>query len=309
MMKRQAGKSLEPPTQTNGKYLEHQHCESVRGMYQTIHGSGLNRFTASVIDSWQNDLNVILHELNRLPKSTFKELMAVIERLREARNELRDARFLFDVEEINSVHRLVMRNRAVLRAKHILHKVILAWPQSLIPAKENRMNHESSPSAFEYDVALSFAREDKPVAEKLASLLVGRDLRVFRDEYTGSGPWGKDVLDHLVNLYARKARYCVLLISGHYPLKTWTNSDRTSARERSFRDANEFILPIRLDDTEVPGLAEVAGYKDLREHSAESIVHWLEEKLDETQARSGPPPQSHDLRSGNVPSQRDASDD
>ncbi|RPI93744.1 MAG: TIR domain-containing protein [Chloroflexi bacterium] len=156
-------------------------------------------------------------------------------------------------------------------------------------------NHE-----FEYDVALSFAGEDRQVADQFAALLTSRGMRVFYDEYKTAELWGKDPLTHFVNLYSRKARYCVLFISRYYPLKRWTNAERTAARERSFRDANEYILPLRLDDTDVPGVTEATGYRDLRQHSLESIVDLLEGKLSQTKGRSGPPSQSHDLRSGNV---------
>jgi hypothetical protein len=156
-------------------------------------------------------------------------------------------------------------------------------------------------NAFEYDVAISFAEADQTVAEELAGLLNDRNIKVFLDEYKPPDQWG-DIVDHLVNLYARKARYCVLLISEHYPLKAWTEAERTSAREGALRDAEEYILPLQLDDIDVPGIADAKGYRDLRQHSMESIVNWLQEKLAETKDRSGPPSQSHDLRSGNVPS-------
>jgi hypothetical protein len=156
--------------------------------------------------------------------------------------------------------------------------------------------------SFEYDVAVSFVEADKAIAGELADRLTSRNVNVFYDEYDSPGQWGKNIVDHLVNLYARKARYCVLLISKEYPLKAWTKTERTSAREWALRDADEYILPIRLDDTEVPGITDAAGYRDLRQHSMESIVDLLEEKLRETKVRSGPPSQSHDLRSGNVPS-------
>jgi len=129
MLNKQAGNSVElPRKQANAKYLEHQHCVIAREVYQTIHRSGLDNFTFSLIDSLWNDLNIVIHELNDLPDAVFKELMEVMEGLTEARNELRLARFLFDVEEINAVYRLVMRNRAVLRGKHILHKILTVWP-------------------------------------------------------------------------------------------------------------------------------------------------------------------------------------
>lgn len=162
--------------------------------------------------------------------------------------------------------------------------------------------------AFEYDVAVSFAEADRTTAETLAALLRDRNRSVFLDEYSSSAQWG-NIVDHLVNLYARKARYCVLLVSRRYPLRAWTEAERTSAREGALRDAEEYILPLRLDDTDVPGIEEVKGYRDLRERLIESIVDWLEEKLSETESRSGPPSQSHDLRSGNVTSTQPAPDD
>jgi hypothetical protein len=161
---------------------------------------------------------------------------------------------------------------------------------------------------FEYDVALSFASEDKSIAEEFGDLLIKQDIKVFYDEYQVGDLWGRDLVDHLVNIYARKARYCVMLISQYYPLKKWMELERTSAQERSFRDANEYILPIQLDDTEVPGITETTGYRDLRQHSMESIASVLEQKLIETKARSGLPSQSHDLRSGNISSTHHKSD-
>ncbi len=163
--------------------------------------------------------------------------------------------------------------------------------------------------AFEYDLALSFAREDQPVADEFANLLSSRDISVFRDEYTPDASWGNDVVDHLVNLYARKARYCVLLISRHYPLKQWTDLERRHAQERALRDADQYILPVQLDDRLVPGITETAGYRDLRRDTIESIADWVEAKLTETMPTSAPPPESHDLRSGNVPSRAAEADE
>ena len=119
MRKKQAGNSVE---------LEHQYCELAREVYQTIYASGLGKFTFSLIDTLWNDLNVIVQELEYLSEAALKELKEVMDGLIEARNELRLARFLFEVAEINEVRRLVMRNKAILRGEHILHKVIEVWP-------------------------------------------------------------------------------------------------------------------------------------------------------------------------------------
>lgn len=154
---------------------------------------------------------------------------------------------------------------------------------------------------FEYDVALSFARADRTVAEEFASLLRSKNIRVYSDEYEAAELGGSDFVMHVAELYRTQARYCVMLLSRHYPLKKWTEAERTSAQEHALRDANEYILPVRLDDTHIPGAADATGYRDLRQHYIESIGDWLESKLAEVKTRSGPPPQSHDLRSGNIP--------
>jgi hypothetical protein len=155
---------------------------------------------------------------------------------------------------------------------------------------------------FEFDVALSFAGEDRAVAQEFANLLLVKKIKVFYDEYEAADMWGKDLIDHLVNIYSRKAHYCVMFISQYYPLKKWTKVERMAAQERAFRDANEYILPLRLDDTQVPGITETTGYRDLRQHQMEDIVHLLEQKLMKSKGQSGSPSQSHDLRSGNVSS-------
>jgi hypothetical protein len=70
----------------------------------------------------------VIHHLERLPEAAFRNMIEVIDGLSEARNELRLSRFLFDLEEIHPVHRLLMRNRAVLRGKRIVRKMLLVWP-------------------------------------------------------------------------------------------------------------------------------------------------------------------------------------
>jgi hypothetical protein len=128
MLRKQAGTSVELPPAVNGKYLEPQQHEIVREMCLSLHRSSLNRFTYSFVDAQCSDLNAVVYELDGLPEALFKELIEVIVGLGDARNELRLTRFLFDVEEINPVYRLLLRNRALLRSKRILDKVLGAWP-------------------------------------------------------------------------------------------------------------------------------------------------------------------------------------
>lgn len=132
MLKEQTITSTGSPHDVTGEHLEHRYCEIVREVYASIHRSSLDQFTLLRIDEFWTDLNTVLYELERLPEAPFQELIEVILRLREARNELRLARFLFDVEEINPIRCLILRNKAVLRGKHILQEVVLVWPLKLL---------------------------------------------------------------------------------------------------------------------------------------------------------------------------------
>jgi len=138
---------------------------------------------------------------------------------------------------------------------------------------------------FEYDVALSFAGEDRSIVDKFVQLLRTKNITVFYDNDNLADLWGKNLIDHLAEIYGKKARFCLMFISQHYPLKKWTNLERTHAQARAFRDPKEYILPIRLDDTEVPGIPETIGYIDLRKHSPESAVNILEQKIAKSKGR------------------------
>jgi len=133
MFRKPAGNSVALPPQVNRKPLDHPACEIAREVYQTIASSGLDKFTFSLIDALWQDLNAVVQELERLPEAAFKDLIGVIDRLASARNELRLARFLFNLEEIDAVRCLVMRNKAVLRGKLILQKALRAWPSQSAP--------------------------------------------------------------------------------------------------------------------------------------------------------------------------------
>jgi hypothetical protein len=128
MLKKLPRNSSQLQRKADPNYLEYEHRELASQVYQTIDRSGLDKFTFSFIDSLWSNLNAVVRHLDRLPEDEFREFFAIIEGLMEAQNELRLARFLFEVEEINAIYRLVLRNRAVLRGKQVLYKVLRFWP-------------------------------------------------------------------------------------------------------------------------------------------------------------------------------------
>ena len=136
-------------------------------------------------------------------------------------------------------------------------------------------------STYKYDIALSFAGEDRQDVEKIAEILKANDIKVFYDKYEVVGLWGKDLYSHLNNLYQNEANYCVMFISRYYAEKLWTNHERKSAQARAFAAKKEYILPVRLDDTSIDGILPTVGYIDGTKYSPLELTNLIINKLHE----------------------------
>jgi hypothetical protein len=137
---------------------------------------------------------------------------------------------------------------------------------------------------------LSFAGEDRAYAERVATALRRRGIRVFYDRYEQVELWGKDLYSHLDYVYRHSARYCVLFISAAYGEKLWTNHERRSAQARAFSENKEYVLPVRFDDTEIPGLAPTVGYLDVCRLNPRDLASRIVEKLGSRQRTNFWPP-------------------
>ncbi len=138
---------------------------------------------------------------------------------------------------------------------------------------------------FEYDVALSFAGENRAYADALAGILKANHINVFYDDYEQASLWGKNLLEHLEDVYGRKARFCVMFASRAYAQKAWPTHERRAAQERAFQEkGDDYILPIRLDDTKIPGLSTTLGYIEIK-IGIERIGELLVQKIRKERAR------------------------
>lgn len=130
-----------------------------------------------------------------------------------------------------------------------------------------------------YDVALSYAREDRYYVKEVAEILRFSGIKVFYDEFEESNLWGKNLYSYLRFIYSEQALYTVMFCSESYAKKLWTNLERESAQERAFRENSEYILPARFDDTKIPGLLTTVGYIDLRKKTPYELCELIGEKL------------------------------
>ncbi|EPD8246238.1 toll/interleukin-1 receptor domain-containing protein [Yersinia enterocolitica] len=133
--------------------------------------------------------------------------------------------------------------------------------------------------AKEYDIALSFAGEDREYVKQVADLLLQSGVKVFYDSFEEEKLWGKDLYVYLSEIYKDKALYTIMFISEHYALKLWTNHERRSMQARAFQESAEYILPAKFDDTEIPGLLPTIGFISLVNRSPQNFVEIINRKL------------------------------
>ncbi|GAA4275195.1 TIR domain-containing protein [Aquimarina gracilis] len=138
-------------------------------------------------------------------------------------------------------------------------------------------------NSYEYDVALSFAGEDRAYVEEVANSLNRKGIKVFYDLFEEANLWGKNLYEYLSEIYQNKARYTILFISNFYNKKLWTNHERVSMQARAFQESREYILPVRFDDTEIPGILKTVGYIDLQQKTPEELAMLIEKKLKKDQ--------------------------
>src|SRR5690606_39046207 len=84
---------------------------------------------------------------------------------------------------------------------------------------------------------------------------------------------------HLTKIYRDESKFCLMIISEDYAKKQWTNHERKAAQARAFQENSEYILPLRLDDTEIDGILGTTGYIDFRRKSVECVIDLLAEKV------------------------------
>lgn len=101
-----------------------------------------------------------------------------------------------------------------------------------------------------YDFALSFAGENRDLADALARELSDREISVFYDKNEQHRILANDVEEYLAPIYRSESKFVIPLLSKDYPKKIWTKFESENFKQRF---GNGSVIPIWYTDT-VPGL-------------------------------------------------------
>lgn len=136
---------------------------------------------------------------------------------------------------------------------------------------------------YEYEVALSFAGEQREYVEKVSQNLTKLGVKHFYDNNEQVNLWGKNLSQYLDAVYFEKSLYFVPFISKEYIKKIWTRLEINSALDRNMKenrpDFQQYILPVRFDDTRVPGIVNSIAHIDARKNTPEAIALMISHKL------------------------------
>ena len=110
--------------------------------------------------------------------------------------------------------------------------------------------------------------------------LAALGVTVFYDRFEQVNLWGKDVADHLGQVYGKDSRFVVIFASRHYAAKAWPNHEKAFALGRHLKGDAGRILPVRFDETEIPGLPPTIAHLDLRVLTPPQLAELIRQKVD-----------------------------
>lgn len=123
---------------------------------------------------------------------------------------------------------------------------------------------------YTYDIAFSFANEDLKIAKKIAKEL--KRLSVTYYLYKEEVTLASNLTATTWNIYYQESRFAVVLISEQYKEKKWASRewDAINAVHRPYNSS--YIIPIRLDDTELPGLHPDIIFLEWRNNASHTAI-------------------------------------
>ena len=104
-----------------------------------------------------------------------------------------------------------------------------------------------------YDVAVSYASEQRPYVERFVARLQSQKMRVYYDRNAQAKMVGKILDQELHRIYLQESNCCILFLSNAYVEKPVTRYEsQIILSENLFKE--NFMYIFKFDDVTLPGL-------------------------------------------------------
>lgn len=137
----------------------------------------------------------------------------------------------------------------------------------------------TSQNGATFQVALSFAGEQRSYVQRVAVALTGLGIEHFYDENEQISLWGTNQVETLQRIYLEASSSVVMFVSRQYAEKVWPTAERRATLSRALRERREYVLPVRFDDTVLPGLDPDLSYLKAADYTPEELAAAIAEKL------------------------------
>ena len=150
---------------------------------------------------------------------------------------------------------------------------------------EGLLPSEGSPpmavNAQRFRVALSFPGEHRAFLANVAAHLarnIGKE-RVFYDAYYEAELARPDLDTYLQAIYHDQSELIVVFLCADYERKEWCGLEWRAIRDLLKKKQAAMIMPIRFDNTHIPGLFSIDGYVNVDERSPDAIAALIMQRL------------------------------
>ncbi len=144
-----------------------------------------------------------------------------------------------------------------------------------------------------FAIALSFPDERRDYVTKVVWELRRNKLprdKIAYDRFLESELIGPNMSARLQKIYHDDSELIVVFISAEYASKDWCGLEWRAVQDIIKKRQDDAIIPLRFDDTDVPGLFSIDGYIDLRDRDPENIAEIIIERLRANLRKRDAPP-------------------
>lgn len=133
--------------------------------------------------------------------------------------------------------------------------------------------------AKRFKVAISFAGAQRDYAERLTRALQARGVAIFYDNLFRHELLGEHLDEKFHGIFSEQSDYVAMLISKEYVERVWPRYEGRVALSRAMQEDGAYILPVRFDDTVLPGLLPTIHFERASETNPEQFAALVCRKL------------------------------
>jgi hypothetical protein len=141
---------------------------------------------------------------------------------------------------------------------------------------------EQADSAENYDIAVSFASEQRDYVELTVIAAQALGMRVFYDRDMTHQWWGRNFIAEQRKVYGQSARYFVPFLSAEYLVNQYPMDEFSYAMLKSLHRGGDYILPVLIGDVHVPPelLHPHTGYLRAENHTPQELALQMKARVD-----------------------------